>query len=139
MHIEYNSDITAKKRQHQVLDAQKQRLYRRAHGIEDLDAEEEQGVDVRGLVPWDDGLTKKERAAGGRSSELTTKMIQEVKTRGPDGEWVYVRDLAKKEFMKDDQGMIHHVPPVEEEAVVGEDGEPKPRRRKVKRWFGIWE
>ena len=30
-------------------------------GMEDLDADEVSGVDVRGLVDWDDGLTKKER------------------------------------------------------------------------------
>lgn len=48
-----------------ALDVQYRRLYRRAHGMEDLNAFESQGVDVRGLVPWDDGLTNRERAAGG--------------------------------------------------------------------------
>ena len=31
--------------------------------MEDLEAEEGQGVDVRGLVEWDDGLTRGEREA----------------------------------------------------------------------------
>ena len=50
-------------RAEKLLDTQKRRLYRRAHGLENLDVEEGQGVDVRGLVDWDDGLTNPEREA----------------------------------------------------------------------------
>ncbi|KPI43189.1 uncharacterized protein AB675_6866 [Cyphellophora attinorum] len=65
MHMDYNTEQVEFARARNVLDAQKRRIYRRAHGMEDLDRDEDQGVDVRGIVPWDDGLTKKERAAGG--------------------------------------------------------------------------
>ena len=72
LHVEYNSQKTAEKRREGILDVQKRRLYRRAHGMEDLDTEGEQGIDVRGLVPWDDGLTNKEREQGGRRRERRT-------------------------------------------------------------------
>lgn len=65
MHVDYKTEQVEFQRARNVLDTQKRRIYRRAHGMEDLDRDEDQGVDVRGIVPWDDGLTKKERAAGG--------------------------------------------------------------------------
>ncbi|KIX97287.1 uncharacterized protein Z520_06739 [Fonsecaea multimorphosa CBS 102226] len=71
LHIDYETAKTNESRQQKILDAQKRRLYRRAHGLEDLNADEDQGIDVRGLVPWDDGLTAKERAQGGREMVLT--------------------------------------------------------------------
>jgi hypothetical protein len=71
LHIDYETSRTNEKRQQAILDAQKRRLYRRAHGLENLDAEEDQGIDVRGLVDWDDGLTNKERERGGRQTVLS--------------------------------------------------------------------
>ncbi|KIW77346.1 hypothetical protein Z517_09792 [Fonsecaea pedrosoi CBS 271.37] len=71
LHIDYETAKTNESRQQKILDAQKRRLYRRAHGLEDLNADEDQGIDVRGLVPWDDGLTPKEREKGGRDMVLT--------------------------------------------------------------------
>src|SRR5947209_6057706 len=52
MHQEYNSERTAEARREAIADAQKRRLYRRAHGMEDLE-KDVQGVDVKGLVSWD--------------------------------------------------------------------------------------
>ncbi|KIW26025.1 uncharacterized protein PV07_09154 [Cladophialophora immunda] len=71
LHVDYETAKTNESRQQKILDAQKRRLYRRAHGLEDLNADEDQGIDVRGLVPWDDGLTAKEREKGGRDMVLT--------------------------------------------------------------------
>ena len=58
-------------RAEKLLDTQKRRLYRRAHGMEDLNAEELQGVDVRGLVDWDDGLTNPQREALRQQQAIT--------------------------------------------------------------------
>lgn len=76
LHIEYTTQKTAEHRQQKILDAQKQRLYRRAHGLEDLEAQEISGPDVRGLVEWDDGLTNPQRQRGGvyTGSMLGTSM-----------------------------------------------------------------
>lgn len=76
LHIEYTTQRTAEHRQQKILDAQKQRLYRRAHGLEDLTAQEVSGPDVRGLVEWDDGLTGPQRERGGvyTGSMLGTSM-----------------------------------------------------------------
>ncbi|RMD44587.1 hypothetical protein DV735_g498, partial [Chaetothyriales sp. CBS 134920] len=62
--MDYRTAQAFESRQQNILDAQKRRLYRRAHGMEDLNAEYDQGVDVRGIAPWDDGLTKREREKG---------------------------------------------------------------------------
>ncbi|OAP55917.1 hypothetical protein AYL99_10069 [Fonsecaea erecta] len=75
LHIDYETARTNESRQQKILDAQKRRLYRRAHGLEDLNADEDQGIDVRGLVPWDDGLTAKEREKGGRDMVLTGRDV----------------------------------------------------------------
>ena len=134
MHMDYNTEQTMRRRQQNILDAQKQRLYRRAHGIEDMNAEEESGVDVRGLVPWDDGLTRKEREAGGRSRELETKMIQGMVARDEDGEMKEVREDVRRSY-----GMEKSV-----EVIVGEPGQereeqPVQQQRKRKpKWLGIW-
>ncbi len=59
MHMQYTTEQTAASRHRNIQDAQKRRLYRRAHGLEDVDKEGVgQGIDVRGLVEWDDGLTR---------------------------------------------------------------------------------
>jgi hypothetical protein len=78
LHQDYNTEKVEFERARNILDAQKRRIYRRAHGMEDLNRDEDQGVDVRGIVPWDDGLTKREREAGGISANRI-KMIQAVK------------------------------------------------------------
>jgi hypothetical protein len=154
LHVEYNSQKTAEKRREGILDAQKRRLYRRAHGMEDLDAEEEQGIDIRGLVPWDDGLTSKERTEGGRRERRTGKQVLEE--GGSVGDPIGASPVAggavglAKE--RDGLGTGHTViegmkrapegSAEQEHAELKEkfDEEPVvPRRRKVKRWFGIWE
>ncbi len=62
MHTQYTTEQTAESRRRNIQDAQKRRLYRRAHGLEDVDIEGVgQGIDVKGLVAWDDGLTRGER------------------------------------------------------------------------------
>lgn len=53
--------------------------------MEDLDRDEDQGVDVRGIVPWDDGLTKREREAGGISANRI-KLITTMKVTDDDKE-----------------------------------------------------
>lgn len=62
MHMQYTTEQTAESRRRNIQDAQKRRLYRRAHGLEDVEKEGVgQGIDVKGLVGWDDGLTRGER------------------------------------------------------------------------------
>lgn len=78
LHADYNTEKVEFDRARNILDAKKRRLYRRAHGMEDLDRDEDQGVDVRNLVPWDDGLTKREREMGGLGANRI-KMISAVK------------------------------------------------------------
>lgn len=78
LHQDYITEKVEYERARNILDAQKRRIYRRAHGMEDLDRDEDQGVDVRGIVPWDDGLTKREREAGGIGANRI-KMISAVK------------------------------------------------------------
>lgn len=128
MHVNYRSERVAESRRQKILDAQKQRLYRRAHGMEDLNAEEESGIDVRGLVPWDDGLTKKERAAGGRSEHRSGRMVLEAGGKVGD-------PLAPAGTVEGDRERK-----AMEEAIVGakDDSFAQPKR-KIKRWLGIWE
>jgi len=82
LHLEYTTAKTAEHRRQNILDAQKRRLYRRAHGLEDLNADEVSGVDVKGLVEWDDGLTNKERERGGvYKGEMIGAAMQEMGQR----------------------------------------------------------
>lgn len=104
LHVDYTSAEAARARAEKLADVQKRRLYRRAHGLEDLDVEEGQGVDIRGLVDWDDGLTNPEREA------LRKKKEAEAIANGT---------------------YIQNAPEAGEEA-------PRPERRKVKKWLGIW-
>ncbi|KIX04057.1 uncharacterized protein Z518_07610 [Rhinocladiella mackenziei CBS 650.93] len=131
LHIEYTTQQTNESRQQKILDAQKRRLYRRAHGMENLDADEEQGIDVRGLVPWDDGLTNKERARGGRDVVLTGRDV--VALGGQVGDDIEkfgekLRDMEQEGV--DVRGMI--------ERERQEDVPPSSPRRKRKLWLGIW-
>ncbi|EHY60346.1 hypothetical protein HRR83_000107 [Exophiala dermatitidis] len=136
LHIEYTTEQANESRQQKILDAQKRRLYRRAHGMENLDAEEEQGIDVRGLVPWDDGLTNKERARGGRDVVLTGKDV--VDMGGKVGE-----DVTKFADKVKQQQQQQQLVTAGAGADVGADvDEPAPApqqpQRKRKLWLGIW-
>ena len=161
LHIDYTTQQTNDSRQRKILDAQKRRLYRRAHGLEDLNAEEDQGIDVRGLVPWDDGLTNKERAQGGRDIVLTgadmmklgmlpgedqfefTKRLEGqgerlrmVKEKGVDA--VVMED--KRRASADMSAMEASVCLDGDEGLQQSQTQPLPQqdRRKRKLWFGIW-
>lgn len=127
LHIEYTSQQTEASRQKKILDAQKRRLYRRAHGMEDLDAEEEEGIDVRGLAPWDDGLTNKERERGGRDAALIRSDPWALKpVNAPlDG-----ADAAGggEAVAADATGEAEDVTPQQ----------PPQQQRKRKLYFGIW-
>jgi len=130
LHMEYTTQQTAESRRQNILDAQKRRLYRRAHGMENLDAEEEQGIDVRGLVPWDDGLTNKERERGGRDIKAVTGK-DVVEAGGNVGE-----DLD--EFVAKQEQRTGPVPEVVKSSAES-DIEPVPQqKRKRKLWLGIW-
>lgn len=112
LHQEYKSQQTAESRKRGIADAQKRRLYRRAHGMEDLDKE---GIDVRGLVPWDDGLTNAER-------ERMRSAAQEAGREAVDGQ--------------SDAGPVNQRDFGEEEQVM--PVEPRRERRPLKKWLGIW-
>lgn len=158
MHVEYNSQKTAEKRREGIQDAQKRRLYRRAHGMEDLDAEGEQGIDVRGLVPWDDGLTNKERREGGRRERRTGKQVLAEGGQVGDpierseGSPVAVEPLRlakQRDGLGTGQAVIEGMEMAPEGSAAQEHAELKERfdseepvmlrRKRVKRWFGIWE
>ncbi|EXJ70891.1 uncharacterized protein A1O5_05883 [Cladophialophora psammophila CBS 110553] len=102
LHVDYETAKTNESRQQKILDAQKRRLYRRAHGLEDLNAEEDQGIDVRGLVPWDDGLTAKEREKGGREMVLTGRDVVALGGVPGNGGLEDVDEFARK--METEQG-----------------------------------
>jgi hypothetical protein len=134
MHTAYRSEIVQKKRDAEMLDTQKRRIYRRAHGMEDLERVEDQGIDVRGLVPWDDGLTNVERRNGGRREPW--KLVP------GGGSKMY--DPMFQTVDKETGDVVERYPKAGE-VVEGRLEEPEPekvvpqQRRKVKRWFGIWE
>jgi hypothetical protein len=134
LHTAYRSELVQQKRNKDMLDTQKRRIYRRAHGMEYLDRAEDQGIDVRGVVPWDDGLTNVERANGGRrepwklvpggGSQMYDPMYQKVEeSTGKIVERYQQPGDARK-------GVVQL--PTEEKVEAMQ-------RRKVKRWFGIWE
>ncbi|KAJ9605474.1 hypothetical protein H2200_010131 [Cladophialophora chaetospira] len=158
LHVDYETQKTNDSRQQKILDAQKRRLYRRAHGLEDLNAAEDQGIDVRGLVPWDDGLTNKERAQGGRDIVLTgadmlklgmqpdedqlafTKRLEahgerlrKVKERGVDA--VVREEQEAQRSVERDLGAFESELREEQH----DQEQPRPQeKRKRKLWFGIW-
>lgn len=159
LNMDYETERANTSRQNKILDAQKRRLYRRAHGLENLDADEDQGIDVRGLVPWDDGLTNKERESGsGRETILTmadmvrlgmrpgesplefTKRLESDKARMTRIRTVGVEATLKEEAaltgkrLDDDLELIER-----ENARLAQESEgPQPERRKRKLWLGIW-
>lgn len=124
LHIDYTTAQANESRQQKILDAQKRRLYRRAHGMEDLNAQEEQGIDVRGLVPWDDGLTNAERQRGGREDAVTGRdVLAKGGQLGDD-----VDEFARKMRERKERG--------EPEELLEEQRQPERRKRKL--WLGIW-
>ncbi|EXJ82615.1 hypothetical protein A1O3_06428 [Capronia epimyces CBS 606.96] len=134
LHIEYTTQQANESRQQKILDAQKRRLYRRAHGLENLDAEEEQGIDVRGLVPWDDGLTNKERARGGRDVVITGRDV--VDLGGSVGE--DVTQFAK--HLKEQTEAEGAGAATAADGAIVKDAQQQPpqQQRKRKLWLGIW-
>ncbi|KAK5062793.1 hypothetical protein LTR84_004868 [Exophiala bonariae] len=135
LHVEYTSQQTEASRQKKILDAQKRRLYRRAHGMEDLNAEEEEGIDVRGLVPWDDGLTNNERASGGRDASLIRTDPWALKpVNGPLGADGKPVEAAAAAAVVGDTAVGGDAP-AEVEDVTPQQPQ---QQRKRKLYFGIW-
>lgn len=88
-------------------------------------------MDVRGLVPWDDGLTNKERREGGRRDYRTPQQIMmgEAMEGGIGSE-------TNAEVSQQPSGGIEDA---EQYAERGHEEEhERPQRRKVKKWLGIW-
>jgi hypothetical protein len=125
LHIDYTTAQANESRQQKILDAQKRRLYRRAHGMEDLNAVEEQGIDVRGLVPWDDGLTNAERQRGGREEVMTGLKVVEMGGQVGDDVNEFARRLKERREKGEEGG----------EEIEQVQREP-PKKRKL--WLGIW-
>ncbi len=108
MHMQYTTERTAESRHRNIQDAQKRRLYRRAHGLEDVDIDGVgQGIDVKGLVAWDDGLTRGERR----------RMLGPATVEGDD-------DASPVSEGGEGEGE------------VGE--ELRRERRPLRKWLGIW-
>ena len=119
--------------------------------MEDLDAEEDQGIDVRGLVAWDDGLTNKERREGGRRERRTGKDVLEA--GGSVGDAIdggspvarEVRLAKENDGLGTGNAVIEGMKQAPEGSAEQEHAELKerfdkpPKRKKVKRWLGIWE
>lgn len=134
LHTAYRSELVQQKRNKDMLDTQKRRIYRRAHGMEDLDRAEDQGIDVRGVVPWDDGLTNVERANGGRREPW--KLVPGGGSQMYDPMYQKVEEGTTK--------VVERYPQPGDvlEGTIQQPTEKKveaPQRRTVKRWFGIWE
>lgn len=114
--------------------------------MEDLEADEVSGPDVRGLVEWDDGLTKPERERGGqyKPEVLGANMMEMGQRPGEEFNALFERKrgeqvmrterLERERVEKEEQAQK-----AEEERLVrigARRGDEEPRRRKV--WFGIW-
>lgn len=139
LHIDYTTEQSENSRQRKILDAQKRRLYRRAHGMEDLNAEEEEGIDVRGIAPWDDGLTNKERARGGREETIAGRDGPAAADKVTDD----VAKFAKEVKEKDIAAAAATAATTGVSSVESPDGEtevPQAQQpqRKRKLYFGIW-
>ena len=116
--------------------------------MEDLTKEEDEGVDVRGLVEWDDGLTERERREGGRRERRTGRMVLEeggtvgdaldagvvAMPEGPVGREMSETGVGSGVAERE------HVGLKDKFEGAGEGGSAvRPEKRRVKRWFGIWE
>ncbi len=134
LHLDYTTQQSAESRAQNILDAQKRRIFRRSNGIEDLDLEDDQGVDVRGIVPWDDGLTNPERERGGRRVIVTSGA--DLRNEGRRGETLEELGRRKKESQVALQSQSG-----EREALREEKQQPvaeEQPKRKRKLWLGIW-
>ncbi|RMZ89766.1 hypothetical protein DV736_g3014, partial [Chaetothyriales sp. CBS 134916] len=118
--MDYRTAQAFESRQQNMLDAQKRRLYRRAHGMEDLNAEYDQGVDVRGIAPWDDGLTKREREKG--------EVDWDRKGDAPVGKLPLNVPVVVDQVPVEQRG--------QEQEQVQVQAQQEPRKRKL--WLGIW-
>lgn len=132
-------------RRQNILDAQKRRLYRRAHGMEDLTADEVSGPDVRGLVEWDDGLTGPERERGGQfKPEMIGANMMEMGARpGENLNQAYERRRAEEEVLQERRAVERErkkeeEAKAEEERLVRIGAKKEERDRRPKLWFGIW-
>lgn len=132
LHIDYTTEQSEASRQRKILDAQKRRLYRRAHGMEDLNAEEEEGIDVRGIAPWDDGLTNKERARGGREETIAGRDGPAMGDKAGNDAIQFAKGVKEKEAAATAAGVSSVETPAAEPEV------PPPQQRKRKLYFGIW-
>lgn len=146
MHIDYRDEQIQEYRRQKMLDAQKQRLYRRAHGMEDLDADEVSGINVQGLVDWDDGLTNPERARGGTHLEVISgRMAEDMgKRTGETNEELIARRLREREEEKEIKEQVkrrkaEEAARAEEERLI-RIGAKRPEDEKPRRklWLGIW-
>lgn len=139
LHIDYTTQKTNESREQKILDAQKRRLYRRAHGMEDLNAAEDQGIDVRGLVPWDDGLTNKERESGGRAVVVTGRDVIEMGGQVGDDVNEFARRLKTQKETAASGGEREEAG---ESTSPGEEVQQQPEQQRQKRkrkiWLGIW-
>lgn len=146
LHYEYTTQQTAEHRRQKILDAQKRRLYRRAHGMEDLEADEVSGPDVRGLVAWDDGLTNKERERGGQyvSEMIGARMMEmglqpgetfdELMERKRGEEGTKAGRLVEEKTRSEEAAAR-----AEEERLVRIGAKrPEGERPRRKLWLGIW-
>lgn len=139
LHIDYTTEQANESRQRKILDAQKRRIYRRANGMEDLNAEEEQGIDVRGIVPWDDGLTNNERASGGREERMTGREVLALGGKVGDDVGQFARDLKEKQDAGKQavaSGAGQNETETETEPSAPQQQQQQQRKRKL--FFGIW-
>lgn len=119
--------------------------------MEDLDVEEDHGVDIRGLVPWDDGLTNIERRRGGRQGEVVWG--NQWRIEGREGETFEEFGLRKQEEAKaerkrnrkeyrrkerEEKRRREAEEERERERVEREERERERSERKKKLWLGIW-
>jgi len=145
LHIDYTTEQAEATRQRKILDAQKRRLYRRAHGMEDLNAEEDEGIDVRGIAPWDDGLTNRERAAGGRDVVLTGRDVVAMGGQVGDDLGTFARGKGLEEKRMGVEETQEAAAALEGAMATGAaetDASSPPQeqqqQRKRKLYFGIW-
>jgi hypothetical protein len=103
--------------------------------MEDLDAEDDQGVDVRGIVPWDDGLTNKERARGGRRIQVVSG--KDLMEDGRPGETLEEYGKRKREEQAA-KAAAYASPVAQAEGEVEQQQQQPPQKRKRKVWLGIW-
>lgn len=115
--------------------------------MEDLNAEEEEGIDVRGLVPWDDGLTNNERARGGREERVTGLDVLNRGGKVGDDVDAFAQDLREKRALEHATAQqaqaVGQAEAVQVDGQAGVDqdqgeGAAPQQQRKRKLYFGIW-